>query len=88
MSNDVIARLRDLTTSLDVWLAGLPSDQRLDALADLHDAVQVLKRLVVVARSATLSELVDAQGLELVADALGVTPDRLLELIARRPPRP
>jgi len=82
MSDSPIDQARLLAASVGPWLNRFPLADRLEPLADVHSALRRLEALVKGLRDQTLSDMVDAEGLEVVSSALGISADRLLGLIA------
>jgi hypothetical protein len=75
-----------LRDRLGHWLQGLPPGERLEALATVHESLQLMSQMVKTVRRDTLVELVDKRGIQRVSAALGVSEERVLRLIARPVP--
>jgi hypothetical protein len=72
-----------LRDRLESWLQGLPPGERLEALATVHDSLRLMGQLVKSVRRDTLVQLVDERGIARVSDALGVSEERVLRIIAQ-----
>lgn len=72
-----------LRDRLGHWLEGLPAGERLEALAAVHESLQLMSQMVKAVRRDTLVQLIDERGIDRVTAALGVSEERLLRLIAR-----
>jgi hypothetical protein len=79
----LIAHMDTLRDRLGYWLQGLPPGERLEALATVHESLQLMSQMVKTVRRDTLVELVDTRGIQRVSAALGVSEERVLRLIAR-----
>ena len=79
----LIEHMDTLRDRLGYWLQGLPPGERLEALATVHESLQLMSQMVKTVRRDTLVELVDRRGIERVSAALGVSQERVLRLIAR-----
>ena len=79
----LIEHMDTLRDRLGYWLQGLPPGERLEALATVHESLQLMSQMVRTVRRDTLVELVDRRGIDRVSAALGVSEERVLRLIAR-----
>jgi hypothetical protein len=80
----LIEHMDTLRDRLGYWLQGLPPGERLEALATVHESLQLMSQMVKTVRRDTLVELVDKRGIQRVSAALGVSEEHVLRLIARR----
>lgn len=80
----LIEHMDTLRDRLGYWLQGLPPGERLEALATVHESLQLMTQMVKTVRRDTLVELVDRRGIQRVSAALGVSEERVLRLIAQR----
>ncbi len=80
----LIEHMDTLRDRLGYWLQGLPPGERLEALATVHESLQLMTQMVKTVRRDTLVELVDRRGIQRVSAALGVSEERVLRLMAQR----
>lgn len=82
MTDSISEHFKTIENRVDRWLSKLTPADRIEALADLRGAITSLVALERAIRRDTLNELVNMSGLDAVAESLGVTPERLLRVIA------